>query len=303
MKATRLALALTLAFSVVAASLAGAQQSAKRQSKDFPGGVVFVKRIDEMTDEKLCSVHTPMRGAEAVISGTSVAFFVHERRGPVVRDPAPMLRLGQSQPFKLVATDRPYLIAVPKERAREAIEAFYAQSRIIIRWYDLRKDQHTIALEIGDFGAAYDHAVTACGWPRLTVKRGAFVSPPPPQPPATPAPPLGQLGGSPQGVGALTLNVADFPYAWYIAAIHRKIKERWDGYALAGQQPAVIFEIGREGDLRRIAVDKSSGNPYYDQAAVRAVTEAHPFPPLPPDFKKPVLTVGLQFAHDPSATR
>ena len=120
---------------------------------------------------------------------------------------------------------------------------------------------------------------------------------------APPPPPLGQPGGSAQGVGALTLNVADFPHAWYIAAIHRKIKERWDGYALAGQQPAVIFEIGREGGLRRLAIDKSSGNPYYDQAAVRAVTEAHPFPPLPADFKKPVLTVGLQFAHDPSATR
>ncbi len=50
-------------------------------------------------------------------------------------------------------------------------------------------------------------------------------------------------------------------------------------------------------------MDKSSGNPYYDQAAVRAVTEANPFPPLPVDFKKPVLTVGLQFAYDPTATR
>lgn len=146
-----------------------------------------------------------------------------------------------------------------------------------------------------------------------TVASAARPKPPAPSPaPSAPArreagapppPPLGQPGGSAQGVGALTLNVSDFPHAWYIAAIHRKIKERWDGYALAGQQPAVIFEIGREGDLRRIAVDKSSGNPYYDQAAVRAVTEAHPFPPLPPDFKKPVLTVGLQFAHDPSATR
>src|SRR5437879_12351721 len=121
--------------------------------------------------------------------------------------------------------------------------------------------------------------------------------------PAPAAPPLGQRTGSPQGVGALTLNVTDFPYAWYIAAIHRKIKERWDGYALAGQQPAVVFEIARDGGLRGVRVDKTSGNPYYDQAAVRAVTEANPFPPLPTDFTKAVLTVGLQFAHDPTATR
>ncbi len=121
--------------------------------------------------------------------------------------------------------------------------------------------------------------------------------------PAPAAPPLGQRTGSPQGVGALTLNVTDFPYAWYVAAIHRKIKERWDGYALAGQQPAVIFEIGRNGELKRVVVDKSSGNPYYDQTAIRAVTEANPFPPLPVDFKKPTLTIGLQFAYDPTATR
>jgi TonB family protein len=145
--------------------------------------------------------------------------------------------------------------------------------------------------------------------PTVAGVRTPAPAPPTPAPvlptpaPAPPAPPLGQLGGSPQGVGALTLNVTDFPYAWYIAAVHRKIKERWDGYALAGQQPAVIFEIGRDGGLKRAVVDKSSGNPYYDQAAVRAVTEANPFPPLPADFKKPTLTVGLQFAYDPTATR
>jgi TonB family protein len=125
----------------------------------------------------------------------------------------------------------------------------------------------------------------------------------PPRPAAAAPPPVGQPTGVSQGVGALTLNVSDFPYAWYIAAIHRKIRERWDGYALAGQQPAVVFEIARDGGLRGIRVDKTSGNPYYDQAAVRAVTEANPFPPLPTDFKKAVLTVGLQFAHDPTATR
>jgi protein TonB len=136
-----------------------------------------------------------------------------------------------------------------------------------------------------------------------STRKPAPTPAPPPAPAAPPAPPLGQPSGSPQGAGALTLNITDFPYAWYIAAIHRKIKARWDGYALAGQQPAVIFEIGRTGELRRVVVDKSSGNPYYDQAAVRAVTEANPFPPLPADFKKPTLTVGLQFAYDPGATR
>jgi protein TonB len=143
--------------------------------------------------------------------------------------------------------------------------------------------------------------------PTVASVRTPTPTPAPPTPaaapPAPPAPPLGQPGGSPHGVGALTLNVSDFPHAYYIAAIYRKIQPQWERYALPGQQPAVIFEIGRDGGLKRIVVDKSSGNTYYDQAAIRAVTEAHPFPPLPADFKKPTLTVGLQFAYDPAATR
>src|SRR5262249_45437228 len=56
------------------------------------------------------------------------------------------------------------------------------------------------------------------------------VPPPPmaaprPEPPASP--PLGSATGSPQGAGAVTLNVADFPYAYYIQAIHSKIQQRW----------------------------------------------------------------------------
>jgi periplasmic protein TonB len=127
-------------------------------------------------------------------------------------------------------------------------------------------------------------------------------------PPTTPArveppssPPIGSPSGSPQGAGAVTLNVADFPYAWYIQAVHRKIQERWEGRAIEGRQPEIIFEIERNGRLRRVAVGKTSGNSAYDQLAVRAISEANPFPALPDGFEKPTLTVGLQFVYDPRA--
>ncbi|MGH7325295.1 MAG: energy transducer TonB, partial [Candidatus Rokuibacteriota bacterium] len=126
---------------------------------------------------------------------------------------------------------------------------------------------------------------------------------PPATPAATPAPPPtpGDVAGSPQGAGALTLNVSDFPYAWYIQAVHRKIQERWEGRAIHGRQPEVIFEIARDGQLRRVSIGKSSGNPAYDQLATRAVAEANPFPPLPDGFPKNVLIIGLQFIYDPRA--
>jgi periplasmic protein TonB len=117
----------------------------------------------------------------------------------------------------------------------------------------------------------------------------------PSAPAAPPPPPLGRPTGSPQGVGAVTLDVSDFPYAYYLRTVHRKISEKWEGRARDGQQPVAVFEIGRDGQLMRLSIEKSSGNTVYDQAALRAITDASPFPPLPPDFKESLLRIHLGF--------
>jgi TonB family protein len=115
-----------------------------------------------------------------------------------------------------------------------------------------------------------------------------------------PPPALGQRSGSAQGSGALTLNVSDFPFAWYLAAIHRKVTERWEGRALQGRQPVVTFEISRDGQVSSVSIKDSSGNPYYDRTAMRAIAEAAPFPRLPDEFPGSVLRVhmGFNFAQD-----
>ena len=122
----------------------------------------------------------------------------------------------------------------------------------------------------------------------------------PPEPPAPPPQALGQRTGSAAGAGAVTLNVSDFPFAWYLSRVQAKITERWAGRALPGQQPVAVFDIGRDGQMSGLAISRSSGNTYYDQAALRAITEANPFPPLPPDFPGTTLRVhlGFNFATD-----
>jgi TonB family protein len=110
-----------------------------------------------------------------------------------------------------------------------------------------------------------------------------------------PPAPIGRRDGSEQGAGAMTLNVSDFPFAWYLSRVQAKITERWTGKAIPGQQPVATFEISRDGRVSGLAIEKPSGNPYYDQAALRAITEAAPFPPLPPEFTGPVLRVHLGF--------
>jgi TonB family protein len=130
-------------------------------------------------------------------------------------------------------------------------------------------------------------------------------TPPAPAPSVTsraepPAPALGRPSGSAQGSGAVTLNVSDFPFAWYLAAIHRKVTERWEGRALQGRQPVVTFEIARDGQVSNVAIKDSSGNRYYDITAMRAIAEAAPFPKLPDEFPGSVLRVhmGFNFAQD-----
>jgi TonB family protein len=135
-----------------------------------------------------------------------------------------------------------------------------------------------------------------------TATPTATPTPAPARPEASVSPPqpLGAPTGSASGAGPLTLSVSDFPYAYYIRQVAGKIREKWDGKAIPGQQPAVVFEIRRDGRLNVVTIDKSSGNAYYDQVALRAINDAGPFPPLPDDFKKPVLRIGLQFVFDPT---
>jgi len=129
--------------------------------------------------------------------------------------------------------------------------------------------------------------------PASTPARREPSSGPPPQP-------LGAATGSASGSGPLTLNVTDFPYAYYLRQVTEKIRAQWNGRAIPGSQPIVVFEIQRDGRLNGAAIEKSSGNAYYDQVALRALNDAGPFPPLPDDFKKPVLRIGLQFGFDPT---
>lgn len=113
--------------------------------------------------------------------------------------------------------------------------------------------------------------------------------------PEPPAPSLGRPSGSAQGAGAMTLDVADFPFAYYLASVQRKINERWEGRAQPGRQPVAVFEIGRNGQISKLAIEKSSGNPYYDQQALRAISEANPMPALPAEFPEPLLRIHLGF--------
>ena len=109
---------------------------------------------------------------------------------------------------------------------------------------------------------------------------------------------LGAPTGSVTGSGALTLDVGDFPHAWYLRQVLQKVQEEWQRQnpsADPAEKPLISVEIMRDGSIKPPAVDKSSGNTFYDNAALRAVMAAGPFPKLPDEWTKPSLRVIFRF--------
>jgi TonB family protein len=108
-----------------------------------------------------------------------------------------------------------------------------------------------------------------------------------------------------EGIGgelAGQIGVFDFPYSWYLQTVRDKISSNWftslvDPGVRGTFQVAVYFRIYRNGTISDIEVKRSSEIPSLDLSAKRAVQNAQPFPPLPPDYDKDYLGIILIFEH------
>jgi len=50
-------------------------------------------------------------------------------------------------------------------------------------------------------------------------------------------------------------------------------------------QPIIAFTLGRQGQLTKVALVKTSGYQLLDQAALKAVQQAAPYPEIPTELK------------------
>jgi protein TonB len=144
--------------------------------------------------------------------------------------------------------------------------------------------------------------------PRITSPPAAPASPPAPSTQVATARPgvepirLGKPNAPSTSTGSIAVDASDFPFTYYLRLIQSKIGERWApprAAAGGGERVVVLFEIQRDGQIREPTVERTSGNSLYDQSALRAVTEASPFPPLPPEFKASSLRVHFGFEFQP----
>ena len=102
--------------------------------------------------------------------------------------------------------------------------------------------------------------------------------------------------GGTAGIGSLKLDQADFKYPVYIERMVQIISLNWFKPAQAVQtNPIVHFQIERDGTITDPRIVTSSGLPFVDRAALRAILASSPLPPLPAEYGGPHLGIQVVF--------
>ncbi|HVT43320.1 MAG TPA: TonB family protein [Thermoanaerobaculia bacterium] len=139
---------------------------------------------------------------------------------------------------------------------------------------------------------------------RSEAKPAKASTPPPPSKQATTTPPsTGIAPGAGEfplpgiGTAGVTgIEGGDFPYTIYIDRMIALIGRNWFRPQVGGDAiTRVYFVIERDGRVRDAEVRVASGNGTFDRAALRAVIESSPLPPLPFGYSGTYLGVHLTF--------
>ena len=105
-------------------------------------------------------------------------------------------------------------------------------------------------------------------------------------------------GGAEKTVQASFTN---FPYPWYITQVRNALWSAWQKTKPKnnnGLTVLVSFNIDRNGAVYEVQIERSSKYDAYDYAAMSAVKNSDPYPPLPEDFGKEILTVTVEFRQE-----
>ncbi|HEY4230860.1 MAG TPA: energy transducer TonB [Thermoanaerobaculia bacterium] len=113
---------------------------------------------------------------------------------------------------------------------------------------------------------------------------------------ATATGPAPGAGGT-AGVGGFKIDQSDFNYPYYIERLALIIGMNWfkptQGVTT---NPVVHFQILKDGTIADARIVVSSGLPFVDRAALRAVLASSPLPPLPAEYGR--SDIGIQVVFD-----
>jgi len=100
------------------------------------------------------------------------------------------------------------------------------------------------------------------------------------------------------GVGVGPNSTFGTQFGGYASLVVQRVTDKWQTTGLAGMHlPMVVitFDIQRDGSIRNPQIAQRSGNSTLDYSALRAVSDAAPFPPLPPNYSGSSTSVELRF--------
>jgi protein TonB len=125
-----------------------------------------------------------------------------------------------------------------------------------------------------------------------STKKGSENPVIPPKPTTDNRPPTTEIPIGGTGVAV----EGDFPYTIYIERMRTLIGGRWvRPQVTAAAGTTIYFVIQRDGVVSEAKIETASGNGSFDRAALRAVMEASPLPPLPFGYNGTYLGVHLTF--------
>jgi TonB family protein len=123
-----------------------------------------------------------------------------------------------------------------------------------------------------------------------------------PMVPAVELPSAASGAGDSRATGSLNFGASvsgvdvDFPFAYYVEQLQALIGANWlRPTAPDGTACTVTFRIQRSGQITEVKLETSSGIPFFDRAATRALYSANPLPPLPLEFRGEQVGVHLTF--------
>lgn len=96
-----------------------------------------------------------------------------------------------------------------------------------------------------------------------------------------------KAGGVAAGVGQVKSTAKQITVSPYLEIIRERIEQNWNPPpGVRNMTVKVLFPILRSGRVGDPKLEQSSGNSYFDMAALRAILASSPFPPLPEEFFK-----------------
>lgn len=100
------------------------------------------------------------------------------------------------------------------------------------------------------------------------------------------------------GVGVGPNSAFGNQFGAYADLVVQRVTQKWQTNGLAGMNlpmAVITFDIMRDGSVRNPQIAQRSGNTTLDYSALRAVTDAGPFPPLPSNYSGSSTNVELRF--------